>query len=104
MIRAASDSDSEAVICASQIRTSTVPNAKCGRIDHHTCVYSTIEWVLTRKSMYRANGSQLPNGSGIPQRGKLLVKIWERTLCSPESRPSRNGEFAEIANSSGSTG
>ena len=35
-------------ICASQIRTSTVPNAKWGRIDHHTCVYSTIERVSTR--------------------------------------------------------
>ena len=54
--------------------------------------------------MYSANASQLPNASGTPQRGKLLVKIWVRALCSPESRPSRNGEFAEIASSSGSTG
>ena len=47
---------------------------------------------------------QLPNASGTPQRGKLLVKICERTLCRPTSRPSRNGEFAEIASSDGSTG
>ena len=40
----------------------------------------------------------------MPQRGKLLVKIWERTLCRPASRPSRNGELAEIASSNGSTG
>ena len=54
--------------------------------------------------MYSANASQLPNASGTPQRGKLLVKVWVRALCSPESRPSRNGELAEIASSSGSTG
>ena len=54
--------------------------------------------------MYSANASQLPNASGTPQRGKLLVKICVRALCSPESRPSRNGELAEIASSSGSTG
>ena len=41
----------------------------------------------------------VPNASGTPQRGKLLVKIWVRALCSPESRPSRNGELAEIASS-----
>ena len=40
----------------------------------------------------------------MPQRGKLLVKIWLRTECSPESRPSRNGELAEIASSSGRIG
>ena len=43
MISAASASLSAAVGCASQIRTSTVPKLKCGRIDHQTCVYSTIE-------------------------------------------------------------
>jgi hypothetical protein len=47
---AASASDSAAVLCASQMRTSTVPNAKCGRTDHQTWVYSTIEFVWIRKS------------------------------------------------------
>src|SRR5437660_4738395 len=102
-ISAASASDSPAVTCESQIRTSTVPNEKWGRIDHHTWVYSTIESVRHRKSTYEANASQLPNASGIPQRGKLLVKIWLRALCSPESRPSRNGELEETASSSGSS-
>jgi hypothetical protein len=32
------------------------------------------------------------------------VKICERAEWSPEWRPSRNGEFAEIASSSGITG
>ncbi len=54
--------------------------------------------------MYWANASQLPNASGTPQRGKLRVKICVRALCRPESRPSRNGELAEIASSSGRTG
>ena len=43
-------SDSPAVDWASQIRTSTVPKAKCGRIDHQTCVNSTIERVRIRKA------------------------------------------------------
>ena len=45
-----------------------------------------------------------PNGVGDPQRGKLLVNVWVRALCRPESRPSRNGELAEMASSVGSTG
>ena len=45
-ISPASASDSVAVVCASQIRTSTVPNARWGRTDHQTCVYSTIDRVL----------------------------------------------------------
>ena len=40
----------------------------------------------------------------MPQRGKLRVKLCVRAECSPLSRPSRNGELAEIASSSGSTG
>ena len=47
--------------------------------------------------MYFAKASQLPNASGTPQRGKLLVKVCERALWSPESRPSMNGDEAEIA-------
>jgi hypothetical protein len=42
------------------MRTSTVPNPKCGRTDHHTCVYSTIEFVRTRKSMYSQYAFQSP--------------------------------------------
>ena len=41
---------------------------------------------------------------GSPQRGKLLVKLCVRAECRPLSRPSRYGELAEIASSSGSTG
>ena len=51
-IRPASASDSCAVACASQMRTSTVPKLKCGRTDHHTCVNSTIERTRIRNSMY----------------------------------------------------
>ncbi len=42
-ISEASASDSCAVACTSQMRTSTVPKLKCGRTDHQTCVNSTIE-------------------------------------------------------------
>jgi hypothetical protein len=31
----------------------------------------------------------------MPQRGKLLVKICDRTECRPELRPSRKGELAD---------
>ena len=51
-ISPASASDSPAVACTSQIRTSTVPKLKCGRTDHQTWVNSTIEFVRTRNSMY----------------------------------------------------
>ena len=47
---AARPSDSAAVTWASQMRTSTVPNEACGRIDHQTCVYSTIERVAISSS------------------------------------------------------
>ena len=40
----------------------------------------------------------------MPQRGKLLVKICVRTEWRPELRPSRNGELADSASTSGSTG
>ena len=40
----------------------------------------------------------------MPQRGKLFVKIWLRTDCSPESSPSRKIELAERASSSGRVG
>ena len=88
-IRPASASDSSALDCASQMRTSTVPKLKCGRTDHHTWVNSTIERVRSRNSMYSRYARQPPNGSGMPQRGKLLVKLCVRAECSPESRPSR---------------
>jgi hypothetical protein len=42
------------------MRTSTVPNDRCGRIDHHTCVYSTIEFVRMRKSTYSRNAAHEP--------------------------------------------
>ena len=51
-ISAASASDSCAVACTSQMRTSTVPKLKCGRTDHQTCVNSTIELRALRNSMY----------------------------------------------------
>jgi hypothetical protein len=40
----------------------------------------------------------------MPQRGKLLVKICDRTVWRPEWRPSRKGEFADSASNQGSTG
>ena len=86
------------------MRTSTVPKEWCGRTLHHSWVCSTIELVRTSRSTYSAHAAQPPNGSGTPQRGKLLVKICERTDCRPESRPSRNTEFADSASSSGRTG
>ena len=54
--------------------------------------------------MYSRYARQPPNASGTPQRGKLLVKLCVRAEWSPVSRPSRKGEFAETASSSGSTG
>ena len=86
-ISEASASDSCAVACASQIRTSTVPKLKCGRTDHHTCVNSTIERVRIRKSMYSRYAGQPPNASGTPQRGKLLVKLCVRAECRPAVAP-----------------
>ena len=35
------------------------------------------------------------NGSWMPQRGKVRVKIWVRIEWSPVSWPSRKGEFAD---------
>src|SRR3954471_20830913 len=89
--------DSSAVDCASQIRTSTVPKEWCGRMLHHSCVDSTTDPVRTRKSTCDAYAVQLPQSSGIPERGKLFVKICVRAEWRPESVPSRNGELAETA-------
>ena len=92
-INAARASDSCAVACASQMRTSTVPKLKCGLTDHQTCVNSTIERVRRRNSMYSRYALQPPNASGTPQRGKLLVKLCVRAECSPVSRPSRRASW-----------
>ncbi len=92
------------MLCASQIRISTVPNAMCGRTDHQTCVYSTTELVATRSSRYSRNARHDPKWSGTPQRGNDLVKVWVRIECRPEFSPSTNGELADSASSSGSTG
>ena len=74
--------------CASQIRTSTVPNVRCGRTDHQTCVYSTIESVRDQERRgSRGTPSQPPKASGTPQRGKLLVKICVRAECRPRVEP-----------------
>src|SRR3954452_15417394 len=86
------------------MRTSTVPNEWCGRTLHHSCVDSTTDAVLCRNSTKLAYVAQPPQSSGIPQRGKLFVKIWVREECRPESWPSRKGELADTASSSGSTG
>ena len=92
-----SASASAAVVCASQMRTSTVPKDRCGRIDHHTCVYSWIESVRMRSSMYSRKACHDPNASGMPQRGKLLVKACERAECRPLSRASRYGRVGADA-------
>ena len=82
----ASASDSAAVPCASQMRTSTVPKVRCGRTDHQTCVYSTIESVRDQERRgSRGRRPSSPKASGTPQRGKLLVKICVRAECRPES-------------------
>ncbi len=49
---------------ASQMRTSTVPCRRCGRIDHHTCVASTIEPTLMSASRYSRYATQLPKAFG----------------------------------------
>ena len=85
---AASASDSCALTWASQMRTSTVPNAWCGRTDHHSWVNSTIEPVRISRSTYSSHAAHEANASGTPQRGKDLVKVWVRAVCSPESRQS----------------
>jgi hypothetical protein len=51
VISAASAVESSALVCASQMRISTVPYAWCGRTLHHTWVNSMIDLVRTRKSM-----------------------------------------------------
>ena len=79
----ASASDSGAVACTSQIRTSTVPKLKCGRTDHHTWVNSTIELRAQQELDVVAIAPQPPNASGTPQRGKLLVKLCVRAECRP---------------------
>ena len=86
-ISSASASASAAVVWASQMRTSTVPNEWCGRTDHQSWVNSTIEPVRTSRSTYSAHASQPPNGSGMPQRGNDLVKIWVRAVCRPGVDP-----------------
>ena len=42
--------DSSPLVCASQIRTSTVPNAWCGRTLHQSWVDSTTERVRSSMS------------------------------------------------------
>ena len=51
VISPASAVESSALVCASQMRISTVPYEWCGRTLHQTCVNSMIECVRTRKSM-----------------------------------------------------
>jgi hypothetical protein len=48
-----------------------------------------IDSVRMRKSMYSRYACHEPKASGIPQRGKLLVKACERAECNPLSRASR---------------
>ena len=103
VISPASAVESSARVCASQIRNSTVPNAWCGRTLHQSCVCSTIEFTRDEEVDEVGVAGPVPNGSWTPQRGKLFVKICVRAECRPESRPSRNGEFAEIASRSGSS-
>ena len=50
VISAASAVESAALVCASQMRSSTVPNEWCGRTLHQIWVCSTIELVAIRKS------------------------------------------------------
>ena len=50
VISSASASASVAVVCASQMRTSTVPKLWCGRTDHQSWVNSMIEPVRTSSS------------------------------------------------------
>jgi hypothetical protein len=52
--RPASAVESSALVCASQILSSTVPNAWCGRTLHQSCVCSTIERVRTSRSTWSA--------------------------------------------------
>ena len=83
-ISALSASDSAAVVCASQMRTSTVPKERCGRIDHHTCVYSMIELGAdrgSRRSRGRPPRSRRRRGS--PQRGKHFVKVCDARRVQP---------------------
>ena len=95
-IRPASEKVSAPLDCASQIRSSTVPNAWCGRTLHQSCVASTIGVRAPEEHpMKSARSRQSPNGSWTPQRGKVRVKSWVRTEWRPVSSPSRKGELAE---------
>ena len=71
-ISAASASDSAAVGCASQIRTSTVPNAEV-RPDRPPHLRVLDDRARPHEELdVVAKASQEPNASGTPQRGKLL--------------------------------
>ena len=89
--------------CASQMRTSTVGNAWCGRTLHQISVCSRIERVAIRKRTKRSYSSQLSSRSGMPQRGKKRVKICVRVDCRWVWRPSSHGELHDAARSSGRT-
>ncbi len=101
--RAATASASPISVWPSQMRTSTVPKRWCGRTLHQIWVLSTMERVRWRRSTKAAYSSQLVKASGIPQRGKLLVKIWVRVECRRVRRPMKSALFADSASSSGST-
>src|SRR5207248_11067777 len=98
---AASERDSPSSGCASQMRISTVGNARCGRTLHQICVCSVTEPVAYRKRTYASHSVQSAKTSGMPQRGNMRVKISVRAECRCVKTPSTNGELDDNESSAG---
>ena len=87
-------------VCASAIRTSTVPSFGCGRTSHQMKVASWKAFVAIPRSTIRSNSAHEENDGGSPERGNMS-KIFTRVEASPVGRACQNGELAESASSSG---
>ena len=94
---------SSTVACASGTRSSSVPNAGCGRSSHHQRRASGTAPDAAPHSSASANASHDDSAGGIPWRGSSSP-IFGRIEAIPVSRPSWNGALAASAASSGSHG
>ena len=102
----ASASDSAAVDWASQMRTSTVPNERCGP-DRPPDLRVLDDRARARRGSRRspADVAQSPNGSGTPQRGKHLREDLRAGRVQAASRGRRGtASWRRRASSTGSTG
>ena len=94
---------SATVACASGTRTSSVPNAGCGRSSHHQRRGSGTAPEAAPQASSSAKASHDAIAGGIPWRGSCSA-IFGRIDASPVSRPPWNGALAASAATSGSHG